>query len=268
MFTLFLDSRRRMAVSAAMLGGALVLGGCATSPTTAAPVVSKIPATYDYEPAERSAPASAGTTVLLVSPQFAPDFQYASSEIYRQFAESMAEDFEEMLTARGFTVLGPFDTYDEVVFSAKDSADLLLSADLDIEYASDIQNVQTYQSPGVAAIMLGAQGQFGVKPKGNAALSGKVTLQVMEPTTQEKLWVKSVPVPSVTYPVESTKSYPYGTLPSTYMKDAGFHNPTVKALQEIYGSTLDKSYAFLEPRELQLLKPQAQRIKSESRFVK
>ena len=45
----------------------------------------------------------------------------------------MGNDFEEMLTAKGFKIRGPFGSRDEMVFNDKQSSDFAFIAEIDLQ---------------------------------------------------------------------------------------------------------------------------------------
>ena len=89
----------------------------------------------DYTPRAESTPGSADTTFAVVGAQFKTPVP-----LFRTFASNMTKDFEEILTARGFGVRGPFMEYNDMTYSDKEGSDLILTAE--VEFSSDTSQIK------------------------------------------------------------------------------------------------------------------------------
>lgn len=248
----------------ALCAVAIFASGCATSPAGTSPQVPLDVASFNYDPPETKAPGSAGMNIILVSPQFAQTFRYSGREPYQSFGESMAADFEEILTARGYTVQGPYDSYDSIVFSVKERGDLILEINIDIKQ-NDSGLTKTQESDFMSALILSTAGATPTpyyKVKGTIGLSGRLTFKASEPQTREKMWVKNIDIKPQLVSVSSNKAWNYSAMQTGgFYDDPGIHNPILVSLREIYHDALTQAYTYLEPQELQTLRPQIQRIK-------
>ncbi len=250
-----------------LLSTLVFLAGCSTSPSGPTEVLN-IPS-FHFDPEVVAPAGSAKLNIILVNPKYASTFKYSGAEPYRSFARSMGDDFEELLIARGYIVQGPYDSYDEIVFSVKENADLIIESDIDI--TANISGLKLRHAPkfNLLEIMVAPDGEAPLyyNISGAIGLSGKVSIKAYEPMTQEKMWVKSVPIEGVRVPVASTIAWRNDYISKgAYYSDPGIHNPTLEALRGVYDNALSKAYIYLDPRELQMLKPEIKRIKDKVRF--
>lgn len=218
------------------------------------PIQRKI-AQFDYAPPSEGFEKSDKVSFILLAPRYAPGFQYGFSEPYVSFTKSMASDFEEMLTARGYTYKGPYPTYDELVYNDKKTSDLILEVEVDMKImnAGLLKSFVNYSKRTVYY----ADGEF--------TIDGKLNLIAYEPFTREKVWTKSVPIAPARRRVTSeNKYYDIGSVNG----DAAVWNAVVDALQEPYAGTMRQAWNHLDPHEMEVLKKQAGEIKKNSGFIK
>ena len=80
------------------------------------------------------------------------------------------------------------------------------------------------------------------------------------------MWVKSLEIEPQQYSVVTQDAWPQSALGTGVLyTDAGVFNPSVDALQAVYSDALNKAFTYLDPRELQTLRPQIERIKENVR---
>ncbi|MEL7022280.1 MAG: hypothetical protein AAGL69_00960 [Pseudomonadota bacterium] len=224
------------------------------------------PASFDYVPPATASAGNAGMKIILVNPSYASDFEGSGVEPYVSFGSSMANDFEEVLSARGYTVYGPYETYDEIVYSEKEIADLVLLIDIDMDQS---HSMERRQQATLAGLLGGANNPNSTvyKLDGSMRITGKLTMKAREPQSGEQMWVKSVEIPPKQYNVTSQDAWSATAIASNqHYNDAGIFNPTVDTLQGVYNDSLAKAYTYLDPRELQQLRPQIDRIKKRIRY--
>ena len=89
----------------------LLFTGCfstknASTPTE--PAERKVLAKFDFSPPSRAGVGSTGLTIAMVKPSYVDkNAEYLVSP-FNEMAERMASDFDELLTAKGFTMRGPY----------------------------------------------------------------------------------------------------------------------------------------------------------------
>jgi hypothetical protein len=184
---------------------AIIVNSCKSSQPTVA--LTKTLMQFDYKPPIEGYAKSNKISFILMNPKFAEDEDDINQEPFATFSKNMSKDFEEMMTQRGYTYKGPYDTYDELVYSDKKGSDFILEIEIDF----------TWQG-GQEALYNKNKSNYNYSTKqtttttfygfdGNVTLGGKLNLTLTEPQTKTKLWVKSVAMPNQTFLLKSEKMY-------------------------------------------------------------
>jgi hypothetical protein len=176
-----------------------ILTGCVPQPvqTVQTPVPDYNSGLYSFPkfdlPAAKK-PGSVGLTVLSVVPEYKDTRSETNSgtnssmtremtKVFKSFAGSAGEDIEALLVAKGLTAKGPF-VLDEVTFPDKKGADLtvLMQIIFDIQY-SDAKFVrdETFEN-----------NQQGKIYSGTMSIGMKVYYYLLEPLSEEKMWIKKL----------------------------------------------------------------------------
>lgn len=101
---------------------------------------------------------------------------------------------------------------------------------------------------------------------GSVDITGKINLTGIEPMTNEKIWSKSVVIPSVDgIQVKTERSYAKPD-PKVVAMDPGIANPIGSALSEDYGNIMSKMEAHLSPEEFVSIKNDISKLKSKKGF--
>ncbi len=256
------DLRWLLSLSAGMT---VVLSGCVTTPPPPPPPPP--PPRFDFRPPSKAHPNSAGVTFALVSPSYSEHYVWTRMPPFTDLCGAMADDFEELLAARGFTTKGPYAAYEEMTFPDKRVSDLVLIPSL--ELAVDILDTRLSQEWG---------GPLGLTPLfrqvGTAHLSGRVTLSVNETLSRERMWFKSLRVPAMSVAWTGEKQYMAvdGTrvppVPRARVySDPGFRRAIKRPLEDIYRQIFDMAWKHLHPEEMRLIKRQAIEIKQKFGFT-
>lgn len=212
--------------------------------------------TFDYTAKTSNAPSSADFVFALVQPEYAKDFKANEAvDLYRNFRKSMGGDFEELLIAKGFRLKGPYDTRDEMLYSDKKTSHMMLAIEIVPEFTPTGQwrKHKDYVT-----------NNYNYSYSGMVTIGGKINMHGIEPLTGEKIWAKSVAIPSVSNIVIATQqryNQPNGNS-LVVMKDPGVYNPIGKALSQVYGNILSKAEAHFSPEEFVALKSQIASLKS------
>lgn len=235
-------------VTQGILIGAAVgfLTGCASTGA-----VQRYPPKFSYTPPSTAKPGAADVTFLVVGARYP-----GLIPLFAQFGQNLSRDFITILEARGFTIRGPFRTYDDITFPDKKGSDLILTPELQIN--GDASHVQWEQ--GFGAALLGATS---LKGEGDFVITGRVSLVVAESLSREKMWTKTVDIPAITIHFATTHGY---TGPATaavlLANEDELFNEVAKALDAQYNAILGKTYQYLDPEEMQIVKKQAQEIRT------
>ncbi len=172
----------------------LLLMGCSSSKKTAVEV-TKIMTKFDYAPKELSKVGSSNITIALVSPNYSND--NFRGDLFDNLRKSMANDFEELLTSKGYKIRGPFNSKDDMLFNDKENSDFILVPEIDINFTGINRSfVKKTQAPSFGQRMLNPQTPATVSYmfKGEGTLTSSLKLVFQSTRFGEKLWA---PAPTV-----------------------------------------------------------------------
>ena len=172
-------------------------------------------------------PGSVGLTVLSIVPEYKDTRGKESgstgsmttemAKVFRSFAGSAGEDIEALLVAKGLTAKGPF-VLDEVTFPDKKGADLtvLMEIIFDLNYTdAKFQRDETFEG-----------NQQGKVYTGTMSVGMKVYYYLLEPLSEEKMWIKKLDLGSQDYAYEFAKGQESYVSGQQYVSDGcgGGHN--------------------------------------------
>ena len=220
----------------------IMIAGCA--PINTEPEPPRAIITFDYTPREAT-PGSADVTFAIVGAQIDTPVG-----LFRNFAHNMANDFGEILTARGFSFKGPFQEYDLMTYSDKEGSDLILTAE--VEFTSDMTQLSYSTFSRV---------------EGPLTVSCHVNLVARESLTNNRLWTKSVAITPVRVELISKKPYPNrASLHTLLVNENQFYNALGRALEAQYAEIMNRIYGYLDPKEMAELKGAAQKLREQKIF--
>ena len=186
-------------------GGYLLLAGCEQPTYTPAPLTPIPEYNRDlfsfpkFNIPAAAKPGSVNLTVVNIIPEYKDTLnqEYAGGarvsaggsmtkdmmKVFRSFAGSAGEDIEAQLVAKGMTTKGPF-ALSEVTYPDKKGADLTIM----IHVIFDIQH--TNQKYLRWSQFVG--GKNGKVYSGNMSVGIKVYYYMLEPLSEEKMWIKKL----------------------------------------------------------------------------
>lgn len=224
-----------------------IIAGCATTEEAAPPAPPPPVPDYSaglysfprFELPNPKPPGSVKLSVVSVIPQYKdPKSQEAESgdkvsalmnehgpltkdmtKILRSFSNSVGEDLQGLLVAKGMTALGPT-AIDEVTFPEKKASSLtvLMEFVFDIQYSKlEQRGTQVYAGNGDSGTDADSGATFGMKKvmrqenqrhggaihaatySGTMTVDLKVYYYLLEPLSEEKMWVKKLDLGSEDY---------------------------------------------------------------------
>lgn len=194
-------------------------------------------------------------TIAILNPSYVENYAghpLMMYEPFKSFSGSLAADIEEALTARGYSIRGPFKSRDEMVYNDKEVSDLALI----IEIAPMFRMVSGKFDIPLYAVVKCSDGSYPTNlVNAVISISGKINLTAMEPLSGEKLWVKSVEIPlTQTYPVTSGLVCGARDQVLQYIiSDNTVQNAIVALLENGYKDIIDKIWNHIHPSEFERL---------------
>lgn len=210
-----------------------------------------------------NAPSQAAVAADVTFTVFGPSYKTSGGLMWfssRQFANlhnAVQQDLQKVLVAKGLVVRGPYESYDFIPFQDKKVIDLLLlpTIEFSVAFKDHKERAANMWQAGADQIQTG-----------NAEVRGRIILEVKEITTQELMWVKTIPFKNFTFPyfvkvsceeyIQIKKSAP----DKLYSYDPIF-NGMAKGMEEQYPEIMSTFYKLLDPEEMTIIKKEAKAIK-------
>lgn len=256
------------------------------------------PISFDYTPETEAAPGSADVTFVVVGAQLAKPAQQTAAQglfnvqtpLFDDFANTMTNDFMEVLNARGYGVTGPFKTYGEIIHPVKEGNDLLLTAE--VNFITNTRNIQ------IGEVHIGKSLSDTTRYYtlvGSVNVVCDVKLVLSECLTNEPMWTKNVTLDpfkvtmdsaypfysagdlialaaqygqvsavaggSISQDTFNTRVFPKCPIGVFLEKDNKFHSDLGRALKMKYKEVLGVVYTYLDPREMVIVKNQAMELR-------
>ena len=213
---------------------------------------------FDYTPQERANPRSAGITIALINPVFADDDPSHLVPPYSTFIENMADDFEEMLIAKGFSLRGPFATRDEMVYGDKTQTDIALEINISLK---EDGNLQLQEKTNWGKVLNKSAGSL-YTVAGTFYHFGNINIEATDPFTGEKFWKKTVALPRKQIVCQGAQTW--NGRPTTEQMlndDVGIYNPIAKALESYYTEAIATAWRHIDPQEMEIVKQEIKKSK-------
>jgi hypothetical protein len=216
-------------------------------------------AKFDFVPPSVAPIGSAKMTVVLVKPVYVSQYDEFLISPFSEMAVSMGNDFEELLTAKGFTIRGPFNSRDEMVYNDKINSSFILEVQIDLK--PEISNGWVKRGETRAANLLFASEPLAYtfyRAKGIVVYGGNLILTAISPQYGEKIWKKSIALDKMSFPYEGEKEFfSQQPLSSLLINDNKVHNDFAKSLVQFYNYSLDLAWKQIDPEEMKIVTKQA-----------
>jgi hypothetical protein len=238
--------------------------GCGVSKQATAPAIVKQTYTFDYTPKEASKLGSASMVLAFIKPGYATGFGYASNELFQRFKAGLTGDIEELIIGKGFTLKGPYEGRDEMVFEDKKRIDMAIMIEIDPAFTGADGE---WKSKYHMNLLSTGNSYYTYSYSGKVSLTGKINISGIEPLTGEKIWSKSVSIPNIeNIAITTQNSYLSRQSEAELLNDPAVYNALGTALKTQYAGIMDKFSAHLNVEELASLKSQIKELKSKKGF--
>ncbi|HAZ00600.1 MAG TPA: hypothetical protein DCY97_00270 [Marinilabiliales bacterium] len=197
-------------------------------------------------------------TIVLVKPMFVSENPEYLVDPFPEMAESMSNDFEELLSAKGFTIRGPFKTRDEMVYTEKVNSSFILEIQIDLNPESSVELIE-HTKTSVALMLLASEPFVSTySTKGSIAFGGNLILTALSPQYGEKIWKKSIALDRVVFPYVGTVEYQTSPiLAGQLVCDNGVYNTVAREIEKFYAYALDVVWKQIDPEEMKIIEKQA-----------
>ena len=188
----------------------------------------------------------------LVKPEYA-DPSFKEMPTTRLFRDSLSKEVESLIISKGFTIQGPFDSYNDMTFPQKKMSDLILRPV--ITWAWTMPHPHAVQKSDFGSALLGGSGTKTVyETSGACKLSGRIDFLVLESLTGTKMWTKSVNLEVPDEDCSSSSGDGSGT-------QVILTNGVNKLLEKAYNMTMEKIDTYFNREEMAQVKQQSQELR-------
>jgi hypothetical protein len=233
---------------------------CTTAKSATAP--TKQTFTFSYKTSHTVAPNSSDMVLALVRPYYANNFAYSNNEIFKSFRQYMGDDVNQLLNDKGFRLMNKtYYSLDEMTYDDKKTTDIVLIITLNADFKAG--GGQGWLSHRPFSL-----NQYSLPPlewqfNGTVSLSPHLTIVGMEPLTGQKLFTKSLEVPSIeNISIITSRNLPSNEFNESFFNDPSVYNALGTTLQASYTNCLQQMDTYIDPREIANYKSEVQELRS------
>ena len=243
----------------------ILFSGCFSTKSTttlAPPLAQRVPAKFDFSPPSRAQVGATGITIAMVKPTYVGKNAEYFVNPFNEMAERMANDFDELLTAKGFTIRGPFGSRDEMVYNDKLNSSFILEIGIELNPQYNRKYTTITQSPSFAELMLdkNAATTYTYKMTGEVTLGGNLVVKAKSAQYGELLWTKSIALDasSFTY-AGQLKWRTVPALSDELKQDNLVYNTVSSELEKLYIRALNLAWQQIDPAEMKTVAEQGKK---------
>lgn len=242
---------------------AITLAACNSTKTTSstAPLVQRTPAKFDFSPPARQQAGAASITIAIVKPTYVGKNPEYYVPPFNEMAVSMGNDFEELLTAKGFTMRGPFGSRDEMVYNDKINSNFVLEIGIELnpqynrKYSTKTKtNWGAILNPG-AAPSISTQ-----RMSGEITLGGNLVINAKSAQYGELIWKKNIALEPASFTYTGSLAWNgIPTMDEELKKDNQVYNTLSFELEKFYTKALSLAWQQIDPAEMKTVAEQAKK---------
>ena len=235
----------------------LFIVGCTSTKQTATTTVQKLPPKFDFTSPSRAQTGAANLTIALINPSYVQtDAAENLVSPYSDMASKMAQEFQELLTAKGFTIRGTFGSRDEMTFSDKTNSDIALSVAIDLQRDYNRKYIQ-HTSWGA---LLSKDLSYTYTMSGEILFRPSLVLSAFSPQYGELLWKKNITLKPSVFTYTGTKAYSeIPTWADELKQDNVVYNLVSKEIDKIYKEAMGLVWQQIDVSEMKTVAEQARK---------
>ncbi|MFN3329029.1 MAG: hypothetical protein ACK40U_09290 [Fervidobacterium pennivorans] len=229
--------------------------------------VARILPTFDYAVQKSAGVGTSDITIALVNPTYVSQNAAYALSPFNIMAKAMGNDFEELLTAKGFKIRGPFDGMGSMLFSDKKNSDFIFAVEIALNQTGTSQYKQKRKIDWGAAIGGATDaGIYSYTYTGKGTIGGTLTITALSPSFGEKLWKKNIELRQVPY--EFVGSIPWSNTQATFydhlQQDPVVHNVLVKQIERMYVETFKLIESQIDVEEMKTVAAEAKKAEKKN----
>ena len=230
--------------------------------TTTAPPVQRVPAKFDFSPPSRAQAGATSITIAIVKPTYVGKNPEYFVPPFNEMAASMGNDFEELLTAKGFTMRGPFGSRDEMVYNDKVNSSFVLEIGIELNPQYNRKYNTTTHSPSFAESLLdkNAPTTYTQKMNGEITLGGNLVINAKSSQYGELIWKKNIALDPSSFTYSGSLTWDgVPTMAEELNKDNQVYNTLSAELEKFYLKALNLAWQQIDPSEMKSVAEQAKK---------
>jgi hypothetical protein len=241
----------------------LFLAGCSTSKNTntTAPLVQRIPAKFDFVPPSRVQAGTTNITIAIVKPTYVGKDPEYYVPPFNEMAQSMGNDFEELLTAKGFTMRGPFGSRDEMVYNDKLNSHFVLEIGIELNPRYNRKYRSKTKTNWGSILNTSAPASTTVYTMtGEITLGGNLVINAKSSQYGELIWKKNIALQPASFLYTGSLTWDgVPTMAEELNKDNQVYNTLSSELQQFYSKALTLAWQQIDPEEMKTVATEAKK---------
>ena len=176
-------------------------------------------------------------------------------DVLQEFDRAVNKEYEAMMVRRGFNTMS-FKKLDDMTYPQKQACNLVLFPEFHLAIKDQPEDVQVHEV------------------RGQARLTGEIVLNILEPMSREKLWMKRLNLQSEPFPFKYT--FKWTAIANDKGETVGYDRSGIEwdnraqraagALTKFFAEIMDTSWKYFSPEELMVLKKHSDEIRERKRF--
>ena len=244
--------------SLALFLAAAILFGCTAQKSSTTAPAQRIPANFDYTPPSRASVGATNMTIALLRPTFVgqvrPEFYVPP---FNDMATSMGSDFQELLTAKGFSIRGPFGSRDEMTFNEKTTSDFALEVHIII---NPLYTIHYNPITNWGSLLNASASSVQYTTKVDVSLVGYLEVNAKSPQYGELLWKKKINLEPMAFSYTGKLKWNgQPTIADELKQDNEVYNAMSRQLEKFYTQALNLSWQQIDPEEMKTIAVQARK---------
>jgi neuraminyllactose-binding hemagglutinin len=233
---------------------AAVLVACANAPQQ---IIQPDPH-FDWEPSSKL--RNKNVNLALVSPNFSSHSTFGSykgNNYLKTYLSAFQTDLQTTLIAKGFSLTGPYDDFDMMTYPNKKASDLAIVPELVFNIDENYSNVYN-NAPGASIKR--------IKMSGNLRLNGFIKFSMVEPISEQKMWIKKINLPEQEEIITVDLVYYIGALDHLHANKDNRDAALVNMLNKIYPEVMKKFWSYLDDEEIKMMVKASKNVRAKKRY--
>lgn len=261
-----MNQKKHLLVFLTLLVFGNIFYGCKTAKsTTAAPLalsIQRTPAKFDFTPPSRSQMASTDITIAIVKPTYIDKNAEYFVPPFNEMATSMGNDFEELLTAKGFTVRGPFGSRDEMTYNDKLNSGFVLEISIDLQPHYNRMKTTIAHKPSFGELLVdkNAPTTYTYRINGEITFAGNLVINARSSRYGELIWKKNIALQPSSFNYIGTLTWrDIPSMADELNQDNQVYNTVSTELEKYYLKSLSLAWQQIDPEEMKTVADQAKK---------